>query len=184
MSTIERMSIGELTSGSGNGVAATGINVREFGDSRNHTTTLTIGLPAAATTAADLAFGVLLYTFPAGEVIINSTKLNVALTAADGNIDTDTPEVALGTDPASGVYATLGAVDIGLTLTTENLTTATTPTLANCTGTATLLTEATPIILTATAGRTVYLNFADTWAGVEAVGMPITGEVVINWTRL
>lgn len=182
MSTIERMSIGELTSGSGNGVAATGINVREFGDSRNHTTTLTIGLPAVATTAAALAFGQLLYTFPAGEIVINSVGINVALTAADGNIDADTPEVSLGSDPASGVYATLGEVDAGLTLTTENY--LTTQNLANCTGTAEVLTEATPIVIATAADRTVYLNFADTWAGVEAVGMPITGTVVISWTKM
>lgn len=166
----------------GLGAAATGVTAVEYGDGINHKTVLTVSsaLPAIAGGAA-LGVGKLLYTLPAGAHAIQVSYMSMALTALDGNIDADTPDVGIGTVIASGVVATLDG-----TATFENLITGQTAT--NCTGTATVKTAGptagTPLEIAAAAAHTVYFNVADTWAASGEAACPITGTVVIEWTNL
>jgi hypothetical protein len=164
------------------GTVATGVTAFEEGDGNFHKTTLTIDstLPAIAGGAA-LAVGKLLYTLPAGAHAVKVSYMSVALTAADGNIDADTPDVGVGTVIASGAVAVLGG-----TATFENLITG--QTAADCAGTATVKTvvptAGASLAIEAAAAHTIHLNVADTWAASGEAACPVTGTVVIEWTTL
>jgi len=158
------------------GAVATGVTVAETGDAITHKTTLTVDTTLGAIVGGtDLALGVLMYTLPAGAIIVNSTQLNIALTAVDGNIDADTPDIGIGTVIASGAVAVLGG-----TATFENLLTG--QTAADCLGTATLKTVGTQLVVEAADAHTVYLNVADGWAASGEAACPVTGKIVIDWT--
>lgn len=181
--TIQEMSIGTLTTNEGVGDATSGLSVTEYGDSRNHTTVINTKTKLGAIAGgAALALGKLLYTFPVGEIVVNSIKMSVAITQTESNIDADTPDVGLGTDLATGAYATLSACDSGETLTTENILTG--QTAADCDGTATVLTLSSGTVIATAADHEVYFNVADTWAADGDAGALLTGEVVINWTKM
>jgi len=181
--TISGMSVGALTTNDGIGSATSGLNVTEYGNSRNHTTVINTKTKFGAIAGgAALALGKLLYTFPAGEIVIHSVKMSVAVTQTEDNITADQADLGLGTDLATGAYATLSATDSGETLTTENILTG--QTTADCDGTATVLTLASGTVIAAAADHEVYLNVADTWAADGDVGALITGEVVLCWSNM
>ena len=158
------------------GTAATGVTAAERGDSFNHVTILTLDtvLPAIAG-GADLAVGKLLYTFPAGELVINSSYMAVAITQTQGNITADTPDVGLGTTIASGAVAVLGG-----TAAFENVLTG--QTAANCNGSITVETVSTTLIIADAGNHTLYLNVADGWAASGDAAALLTGLVMINWS--
>lgn len=165
--------------GSNPGTVPSGVTAAEYGNGYVQHTRLTLSttLPAIAG-GANLGVGKLIYTFPAGEIVIESAYMSIALTAADGNIDADTPDVGLGTVIASGVVAVLSG-----TATFENIITGQTAT--NCTGTATVKTaEPTAgvgLVIAAAGAHTVYLNVADGWAASGETACPVTGTVALNW---
>lgn len=101
--------------------------------------------------------------------------MNVALNAADGNIDADTPDVGLGTTIASGAVAVLGG-----TAAFENILTG--QTAADCNGTATKAVVGTILATGASDSKAIYLNVADGWAASGETACPVTGTVVIEWT--
>jgi hypothetical protein len=162
------------------GTAATGVTAVEYGDAINHKTVLTIDsvLPAIAG-GADLAVGKLVYTLPAGAILIKGSYMSMALTAADGNIDADTPDVGIGTVIASGAVAVLSG-----TATFENIVTGQTAT--NCTGTAIVKTTAptagTSLAIEAADAHTVYFNVADGWAASGEAACPISGTIILEWS--
>lgn len=160
------------------GVAAAGVTAVEYGDAINHVTKLTLDttLPAIAG-GANLAVGKLLYTLPVGAQVISASQMNIALTAADGNIDADTPEVGLGSVIASGVVDVLSG-----TATFEDILTGQVAT--DCAGTA--ITAAVGTILATNTGgvKAVFLNVADGWAAGGEAACPVTGTVVIHWSQL
>jgi hypothetical protein len=161
------------------GAAATGITAAEYGDGRNHQSVLTLAttLPAIAG-GADLAVGKLLYTFPAGAIIVESAYMSVAITQADGNITADTPDGGLGTVIGSGVVATLDG-----TATFENIITG--QTFDDCDGTAevktAIPTAAVPLVIESAAAHTVHFNVADGWAASGDATAALTGTVILNW---
>ncbi len=158
------------------GVVNTGTTATEHGDGFNNTTILTVNtvLPAIAG-GEDLSVGKLLYTLPAGAIVINSAYMSMGITQTEANIDADTPDVGLGTSLASGANALLSD-GMG----TENLLTG--QTAANCTGTATLKTVADQVlVIEAGADHTVYLNAADGWAADGDAAAILAGTVVIHW---
>lgn len=161
------------------GTAATGFTATELGYSRRHRTELAVDTVFGAITGgASLGLGLLAYTFPAGEIIVNSVHMNIALTALDGNIDADTPDLGIGTVVASGAVAVLSG-----TGTFENLLTG--QTVTDCTGTATVKTTiptaAVPFVIATASAHTVYLNVADGWAASGEAALPVTGTIVIDW---
>lgn len=158
------------------GVAATGVTAVESGKDGYHTVVLTINttLPAIAG-GADLAVGKLLYTLPAGAVIVDSAYMSVAITQTQAHINADTPDVGLGTTIASGANALLSANALF-----ENILTG--QTAADCTGTATVKTIANQVLVRETADtKTVYLNVADGWAASGDAAALVTGTVKLNY---
>ncbi len=161
------------------GTAATGVTAVEQGIGRIHVTTLTftnqtVGSPAGA---AALAFGKLLYTLPAGAVIVKSSYISVGLNCTGAVVTADTPDVGLGTVVASGANALLSAAPAG----SETILTG--QTAANVNNTATLFMVSNSLANVAAAdAHTVYLNVADTWAGADTVRA--TGTVVLEWVIL
>lgn len=162
------------------GTAAAGSAAVEIGDGNHHTTILTVSttLPAIAG-GADLGVGKLLYTLPAGAVIVNSAKMNLAITQSEGHINADTPDGGLGTTIASGVVATLDG-----TAAFENILTG--QTFNDCNGTAevktAIPTAAIPLIIESGGDHTVYFNVADGWAASGDAAAALAGTVVLDWT--
>ncbi len=140
---------------------------------------------AVADTAA-MSRGVLIYTFPAGQIIVKRVYGDVGLDVDETNYDEDTPEVGLGTTTRDGeAEATLGA-SVG---TTEDIwgphVAAGCDTKATAADAGQWITV--PNLIIAGAGaHTVYLNIADTWAngtGTPNVTVEI-GRFVIEWLLL
>lgn len=171
---------GTTTSTSNVGTAETGITAVHHGDGTNMRAVLTLDttLPAIAGGAA-LGVGKLLYTLPAGAVLVNDAYMSVAITQTDGNIDADTPDVGIGTVIASGAVSVLGG-----TTTFENIITG--QTAADCDGTATVKTTAptagTKFAVETGDAHTLHLNVADTWAASGDAGALLTGTVIIDYT--
>lgn len=163
------------------GTANTGVTAAEYGNGYMHTTVLTVSQADAVTVDDDAALcdGYLLYTFPAGEVVVNSAYISMAVTLAEDT--TATPEVGLGTVLGSGAHATLGASDAAC----EDILG---PATANdCNGTAEVLTVAvaggTPLVIATAGAHIVHFNIAATWANTAGTDLTgdIAGTVVLNW---
>jgi hypothetical protein len=122
--------------------------------------------------------GKLLYTFPAGVIIVESAYMSLAITQTEGNITADTPDGGLGTVIASGAVATLDG-----TATFENILTG--QTFNNCSGTAevktAIPTAGVPLVIEAAGAHTVYFNVADGWAASGDVAALLAGTVILNW---
>lgn len=161
------------------GTAGTGVTAVEYGDGVDHLTILTLtGVAFTIGDTADLADGALIYTMPAGAVVIDSATISVGLSLTTGTPTTDTPEVGLGSVIASGANATLG--DVGTT--SEDILG---PAVANnVAGTAEVATSATGMVMNTGAAHTVHLNYADGWANVDNTAATAAGTVVLRWTFL
>ena len=161
------------------GTVADGVTAVEYGDGTFHKTVLTVNstLPAIAGGAA-LGVGKLLYTLPAGAELVDGAYMSMALTAAGGNIDADTPDVGVGTVIATGAVSVLSG-----TATFENIITGQTAT--DCSGTASVVTTAptagTALASEAAGAKTIYFNVADTWAASGETACPISGTITIFW---
>jgi hypothetical protein len=158
-------------------VPATGtIVATENGDAYHHRTTLTItgvSFPAVPGAGA-LAFGELIYTLPAGNVIVTSCSYSATMTS------TVLPEVAvtdggIGTALAAGAFATLNLAGAGA----ENIVTGTAGVVDGATATTALISNQILSVPTANA-HTVYLNVASTWSAAETISTT-AGSVVIDW---
>lgn len=164
------------------GTANTGVTAVEYGDGRLHQTVLTVSVTDAVDIddTAALADGYLLYTFPAGAIVIESAYMSMALTVASTEAQSDTPDVGLGTVIASGAVATLDG-----TGTFEDIITG--QTAADANGSATVKTAiptaGTPFVIETGDAHTLHFNVADTWAndtGGDLTG-DIAGTIVVNW---
>lgn len=151
-------------------------SVVEYGDKRDHTTELdfrtTLGAIAGG---ASLGLGKLLYTLPAGAIIVEAAHMTASIKQTQGNITADTPDVGLGTTVASGAVAVLSG-----TAAFENILTG--QTAADCDGTATVATIANQVlVIAAAASHGVYLNVADGWAASGDAAAILSGRVVLHW---
>lgn len=156
----------------------TGLTVVEQGNGVSHKTILTLDEVAfgSSTGAANLGFGKLLYTLPAGACIIKASKMDLSLQGG-GVVDADTPDVGLGTVIASGVVAVLSG-----TATFENIHTG--QTFNDCNGTAevkTNLCTSSPfaLVVETADAHTIHLNAADGWAGADDI--TASGTITIEW---
>jgi len=175
----------EVMRGSPAGTPNTGITSVEEVIGSWHKTTITVPiatvLPAIAG-GADLAVGKLLYTFPAGVIVVKSAHMSMALDELDGNITADTPDVGIGTVIATGAVSVLGG-----TGTFEDIITG--RAAADCNGTATVG-AAMPtggvggLVIAAADAHTVHFNAADGWAASGEAACPIVGTVVLEWVAL
>ena len=167
------------------GTANTGVTAVEYGDAYRHISVLTVSKidSHAVGDNAALAGGYLLYTFPAGVIVVDYAYMSMGLTAASPEADDDTPDVGLGTVIASGSVAVLSG-----TKTFEDIITGQTATDAD--GTATVKTaiptDGTPLVIESGGAHTVHFNIADTWADTTGTDLTadIAGTVVLAWSFL
>ncbi len=164
------------------GTAESNITAVENGNAFIHTTVLTLaGVAALIGDTAALGTGSLVYTFPDGEIIVDSAFMSVGVNLTTGTPTDDTPEVGLGTVVASGAVSVLSG-----TATFENIITG--QVAADIAGTATVKTAIPtaniPLVIAAADPHTVFLNIADTWANVDDTAATLSGIVVFNWTFL
>ena len=164
------------------GTEASGTVMTEGGDKRNRWVEIVVDstLPAIAG-GADLAVAKQIYTFPAGVIHVRDVYMSIALDESDGNITADTPDLGIGTDAATGAYATLSACDSGETLTTENILTG--QTMNDCNGTAEVISSSldTGLVIAAAGDHEVYINVADGWAASGEAACGISGTVVLQY---
>ena len=165
------------------GTPNTGVTAEEYGDGRNHVTVLTVSQADALTTADNtlICDGYLLYTFPAGVIVVHHTYMSMGVTATTEQ-QGDTPDVGIGTVIGTGSVATLDGTSgfedllIGQTAVADG--TAEVKTLAPTAGA--------PHIIEIADAHTVHFNVADTWADDTSTDLSadIAGTVVLEWTFL
>ncbi len=176
-------SLGYSAVGSGSvsdGTAGTGVTAVTHGDGYNMVTVLTMdGAVLPAIEAGAHAYGLKVFTFPSGTTRVKCTRMNIAITQSDGNINNDTPEVGVGSVIATGAVLVLNG-------TTEFDDYVVEQTATNCTGTATEKAEDTVgagLKLNEAGTKTVHLNVADTWAGTDSAAT-LSGTIHLEWTFL
>lgn len=159
-------------------VGAATVTATEDGFGKIHVTTLTLDtfvLPAVAGAGAN-GDGALLYTLPAGAQIVEHARLNVSIYADNGQVQSDTPDVGLGSVVATGAVSVLSG-----TATFENILTG--QTYADLNGTAKKAIGVGSDFTTDTTGaKTIYLNRADTFA--NGSNLHANGTVIIPWIFL
>jgi len=173
---------GDLRNISNVGAVNTGVTAVEYGDGYQHHTVLTVSQADAVTVAdnAALCDGYLLYTFPAGEIIVENVSVSMATTLAEDSANA-AAEGCVGTVLGSAAAATCGADAAGLEDLLGPITT------ADMAGTPDVLTVAvgagTPVVLATAGSHLVHWNICSTWgntAGADLTG-DISGTVVIDW---
>lgn len=126
---------------------------------------------------ASLGLGKKAISFPAGDVMTIATKMALALTQTEGNVNADTPDIGIGTTIASGAVAVLGG-----TAAFENILTG--QTAANCTGTATSAFVNTQLLIPAANSHDVFVNIADGWAADGDAALGLTGTFTVLWYKV
>lgn len=160
------------------GTPATGCAAITYGQGELYRTVIDINTTLGAIAGgASLGLGKAIYTFPAGDIIVMGSKLNVAITQTEDNITDDTPDVGLGTTVASGAVAVLGG-----TAAFENIHTG--QTAADCDGTATVNTLNTQLVIESADSHVVYLNVADGWAADGDAAALLSGQVILLWAQV
>lgn len=162
----------------GQGTVNTGATAVEYSDGIRHKTVLTVDtvLPAIAG-GADLAVGKLLYTLPAGVILVEAAYMSLAITQTTAKITADTPDGGLGTTIGSGVVNVLGG-----NAAFENILTG--QTFNDCDGTAEVASSAPALLIAAGGNKTVYFSVADGWAADGDPAAILAGTVVLHWRRL
>lgn len=177
---------GDLVSSLNAGTAGTGVTATEFGDGYHHITRLAMSSSAVLPDipgGAALGAGLLIYTFPAGVIIVDAVHMDIGITQTDGNINADTPDVGIGSVIATGAVSVLGG-----TSTFEDYVTGSAAT--NCTGTntdsTTEMTAGGAVIIPASGGlsHAVHFNAADTWAASGDDAAILDGNIWIAWRFL
>jgi len=165
------------------GAVNTGVTAVEYGDGYNHITVLTVSQVDALTTAdtAAIADGYLLYTLPAGAIVVDYTYMSMGITTT-AEQQGDTPDVGIGTTIGTGSVATLDG-----TAGFEDLITGQ---LGIGDGTAEVITliptAGAPHVIAVGDAHTVHYNVADTWANDTSADLTadIAGTVVLVWRFL
>ena len=170
------------------GTAGTSISAVEQGEGSLRRTILYVTTPISVVTTPDTAAlgdGILVYTFPAGQIIVHQVYGDCGLEINDATNVPDTPEVGLGTTLTTGAVATLGAS----AATDENIWgphVVTGCDVGADTGDAIQLVSVKNLVIAGAGAHTVYFNCADTWAngaGTADVFLQ-QGRFVIDWTLL
>ena len=171
------------------GTAGTGVTAIESGNGNHRRTELIVAATHIVVTTPDtaaLAQGALIYTFPAGQIIVHRVYGDVGLEINDATNVADTPEIGLGTLIASGAVATLGAVGAGAEDLWGPHVVAGCDTGADATDAGQFVSTLEFVIADA-AAHLVHLNCADTWgngAGTANVVLENDARFIIDWTIL
>ena len=172
--------VANLTRATVAGTAGTGVTAVEQQSGQQQVTKLTLSAFTIAAIAAGAAeaIGKLIYTLPAGAILVRAAYIDVGLEGTDALIDADTPDIGVGTLIGTGAVATLDLVDAAA----EDILSG--QLAANCTGTHTDkgVTDQ-GLVIKAGDSHAVHLNVADTWAGADA-GLIANGTIVLEWINL
>lgn len=130
---------------------------------------------------ANLAFGAKILTLPEGSYHMLGGGLSGTL-FADVSVKSDTPEIGVGTTAATGAQATLGAV----AATAEDIIGPFVAASINNGAVAGFNVASGPKAIAAgSGGQALYLNAADGWANVDAVGaLLFTGTIVLRFVKM
>lgn len=163
--------------GTGRPGTAGNVGVRDENFGRYHLTELVLdGLSLGNFTNGNSANGVLLYTLPTGAQVLTLSRIDLALTASNGDMVNDTPDTGVGTVKATGSVNVLSG-----TATFENILTG--QTAADANGSSFNGNAASVDLFSNTSGtKTIYLNAADAWDGNGSVSA--TGKVQVLWYDL
>jgi hypothetical protein len=158
------------------GTAGVGVSAYESGNKYRHTTRLHVaGVLPAITGGGAEAEGLLVYTFPAGAIIVESAWMSMGVSSVPGNASNNI-EVGIGTVIATGAVALLSG-----TATFENILTGT---AGHPAGAAIVLaaipTAAVPLAIAAAAAHTVHFNVAGTWTNADP-SADLAGTIILNW---
>lgn len=163
------------------GTAGTNVVAQEHGDGVFHYTKLTCTAFAVGTggDAEDLTIGGLVYTFPAGALMISDGSVKgVFDQASHGSISDG--EVALGTVVGAGAedtVETVGGEDLMVAQAISSVTLGTTVVTVGG-----LAATAPKIIASGASPRTCYLNLAATWPNIAAPeAVTFTGVITLRW---
>lgn len=126
---------------------------------------------------AALGVGDLVGSFPAGELIVHASGMDIALQQTEGNVTADTPDLGFGTTVASGAVSVLSG-----TAAFENLLTG--QTMNDCDGTFETKTVGTQLVIATADSHDIYLNAADTWAASGDAALGIVGVYEVLWTPI
>ncbi len=171
------------------GTAGTSIAAIEIGDAMQRRTILKVTAPIAVCSTPNgesLGGGALIYTFPAGQVIVHEVYGDMGLEIDDAALVGDTPEVGLGTVIGTGAIATLGAA----VTTMENLWG---PHVAAGCDVGAAATDAGQFVsrpgfvILAAAAHLVHFNVADGWAGGGGNDKDVylnQGRFIIDWSLI
>ena len=175
--------VGEVKDNTGvtMGVAGSGVTAVESGVGNRRTTVLTLAKVNAFTVTDDSAIcdGHLIYTFPAGEILIESVSGSINVTLAEDHANA-AAELGIGSVIGSDTQATLGADDAGCEDHLGPIAT------ANMAGVANVLTQTQELVIATGASHLVHVNIGSTWndtAGTDLTG-DLAGTVTINWLKL
>lgn len=181
------MSIGQSMNFARAGTAGTGVTAIESGNGNHRRTELIVAATHVLVTTPDnesLGQGALIYTFPAGQIIVHRVYGDVGLEINDALLVADTPEIGLGSVVATGAIAVLN----GSTM--EDIwgphVVAGCDTGADATDAGQFVSTKEFVIANAGA-HTVYLNCADAWAdGANSADVVLenAARFVIDWTIL
>jgi hypothetical protein len=175
--------VSDLSSTAGTVTTAATTAAVEYGDAINHVTKLTLTNFAVGDSGdnASLAIGASLYTFPAGDILVDNASFVGGITAAI-SITTDTPELGIGTVIGSGANATLST-------TGEDILEGGNVAAPDVAGTSfgKGSTRTFPLYIAAAGGLSheIFLNVADGWANVAAAGaVTVTGVITLSWRKI
>jgi len=172
------------TKGLGIGVSNTGTvsgvaGCIEYGNPINHTTHFDLDLVDAITLAngADIADGVLVYTFPAGNIMVHSCQLDMSVAAADSLLAAGATITGVGTVIATGAVSdlvgtgTFEDILLGITQTADGT--------RDIEGS-----DDVGFAILSTAAHTVHVNtaFASTAAAGTDLSADYAGDMVLNWS--
>ncbi len=175
---VEVITSGDTTTTTNIGTPGTGVTAVEHGNGANHVTILT--LTGVAYTVGDLTalgVGALIYTFPAGVVVVDDATVSIGLTLTTGTPTSDIPELGLGSVIAVGAIT-----DLGTPATFEDIMTGVA--IADVAGTAFVNTEQKTLVIEAAEDHTVHLNFADDWQDLTDSDATAAGTVTLKWAFL
>lgn len=157
------------------GTAATGSTAVEYGDGYNHMTVLTVNTTLPAITGGvDQGLGKLIYTFPAGIIVVHSCYSNLAITQSEGNINADQPYVGFGTTIASGAVSVLSGTPAFNNVIADDQ-------AADSNGTGTTQIDVTQLTIVSGDDHTVYFNAAASWSAGGDSAATLTGTFTMEW---
>lgn len=167
-------------SGASVGTAGTNVTAEHQESAGRFKTVLTLDeVEFTISGAGSHAVGALIYTFPAGDFVVDALAISLSLQGG-GVVDADTPDVGLGSVIATGAVALLSG-----TPTFEDYFTG--QTFADVDGTASdvallAVSPAGERLVLAASAHTLHLNIADGWAGADTI--LASGTVTIFWKKL